>query len=223
MPATEGVFITQNTRKKIDKAAYAMALMERGLYEWPDGKQRYRMVEGMREYRAVQSEAMRYAWGSVGSATYTLVFNNEDSLHHQFYEERLSYHRRRLEGGYTEALAELTDGGDALKKLSVALYDSLMDELSDPERSKEISFRDRATLYRDVTKLEAGLKGDAATKGGQPAGSLHIEAGTVIGNLSLPATVRDRVEAALQDIVDAEAEEEVPLGEIRPAPDCPSE
>jgi hypothetical protein len=175
--------------------------MENGTYEFPDGKAKYSTTEeGLKVFRVVQAEALRYGWqkepGWKANDMYQKVFGDKDSQHHQFYMKALTKHRMRLAGGFTEELAKLTDDGDALSKMSKRLYDTLMDDLNDPDRSKDISFRDRAALYEKVTKLEAQTKGDFGSQGRQPV----IRAQTVIGQLNLPNSVRERVQKQVADL-----------------------
>lgn len=194
-------FITNIVRGKIDRTAYAVALMEIGRYEWPDGKEKYSRDEsGIRVYRVVKQEAQRYGWGmedvhQVGRKTHQDIFS-EEGKYHKLYEERLTHHRMRLHEGYVGELAKLTDNGNALTQLSDKLYASLMDDLSDPESVKKISFRDRAFLYKEVTKLDAHVRGDAGTSGPQPV----INANNVIGTLNLPDSVQGGVMAKLDAI-----------------------
>jgi len=200
-------FITNAVRGKVDRTAYAVALMEIGRYEWPDGKEKYARDEsGIRVYRVVRQEAQRYGWGyeslnRISRVTYQDLFS-EDGKYHKLYEERLTHHRMRLHEGYVGELAKLTEDGNALTQLSEKLYASLMDDLSDPERVRQISFRDRAFLYKETVKLDAQVKGDASTSGPQPV----INATNVIGTLNLPASVQGNVMEKL-DAIEGDAVE----------------
>jgi hypothetical protein len=193
--------IYHSVRGKIDRTAYAIARMEIGTYEFPDKKPKFRLVDGLKVFRVVNREAMRYGWGHAGdedwkaTATEKHLFN-KDGKYHEYLQRRLAVHRQRLAGGYEEELAKLTEDGNALTEMSATLYRTLMDDLTDPDRAKDISFKDRAALYRDVTRLEAQLKGDSSTRGPQPV----IKANNVIGTLNLPNSVRDRVQAQIADI-----------------------
>jgi hypothetical protein len=75
------------------------------------------------------------------------------------------WHRQRLSGGFKQALAELTDGGGALRHLNKLAYEAICYKMKDPERAaKEFSLKDLAALYLNSAKLDAQIRGDASTR-----------------------------------------------------------
>ena len=159
-----GDHIWNQTKLKIDKVAEAVAMMEEGQFEFPDGKPRFANEDGMKVHRVVRKDAMHYAgYARESQQAYTNIFN-ADGPWHGYFQERYNWHKQRLSGGFRKALAELTEGGGALETMSAKLYESLMYELNDPELAKKIPFRERAALYRDVTKLAAQVKGESETR-----------------------------------------------------------
>lgn len=159
-----GDHIWNQTKLKIDKVAEAVAMMEEGQFEFPDGKPRFANEDGMKVHRVVRKDAMHYAdYARESQQAYTNIFN-ADGKWHGYFTERLNWHRQRISGGFRKALAELTDDGSALNTMSAKLFESLMYELNDPELAKKIPFRERAALYRDVTKLAAQVKGESETR-----------------------------------------------------------
>lgn len=160
MDALERNFIQKKTKEKIDRAAYTKALIVRGEFDWTgtewEGKNPPRHKDGtLRAPTRVLLKA-----GGWAETNNTALAN----LKVPYFEERYAYHMQRLDGGFKQALAELTDDGKALSLLSAKLFDSLMADLNDEERAKRISFRDRAMLYEKVTEMEAKMKGDAKTR-----------------------------------------------------------
>jgi len=153
--------ITHRLKDKIDKAAYAKAQIKTGQFDWSkttqwQGKSLPQHVDGTpRAPIKVLLEAG--GWNP----------KSGDAFRHlktEYFEERYAYHMQRMDGGFKKALAELTDGGNALSTLSTHLWESLIEDLRDPERARRIPFRDRATLYEKVTEMQAKLKGDASTR-----------------------------------------------------------
>ena len=153
--------VTHALKEKIDKAAYAKAQIKTGQFDWSktdlwQGKGTPKHNDGTpRAPVKVLLEAG--GWNP----------NSNDAISHlktNYFEERYAFHMQRMDGGFKKALAELTDGGNALAMLSTNLWESLMADLQDPERAKRIPFRDRATLYEKVTEMQAKLKGDASTR-----------------------------------------------------------
>jgi hypothetical protein len=196
----------KRSKEKIDKVALAVALMERGEFDFSDGKKRWTVDEdGNRVPRIVQGEALVYGGYAPVSNAANFIFRYGDKHPYRKYLlERLDFHRRRLEGGFAKQLAEITDGGDALRQLSAKSYEVLMAQLSDPEASEKIKPADLIKLYVESTKLEASIKGDQSTR--------HVSqrAPAVMNVINLPEGYTpkghdDYVKA--EDAIDAEAEE----------------
>ena len=115
----------KTAEEKVDRVAEAVALMERGEFEFSDGKPKYTTVNGLREPRVVKKEALvAGGYASESQSAWANIWN-EDGRWHAYYRERLVWHRQRLSGGYKQALAELTDGGGALKHLSGLAYEAI--------------------------------------------------------------------------------------------------
>lgn len=183
------------TREKVDKVAEAVALMEQGTFEFQDGKPKYMMENGERIPRVVRREAMQYGgYASSSQAAYNNIFNT-DGPWHQYYTERLGWHRQRLSGGFKQALAEITDGGTALRDLSAAAYTVLMQQLTDPDAYKRIKPDAIAKIYLESTKLDAQLKGEADTR--RPA---NKQLPSVLNVIQLPESHQHRLATASNEI-----------------------
>lgn len=196
--------LRHSTKEKVDKCACNMVKMERGEYEWPDGKQHWsRDANGNRIPRVVQTEAMRQAWdiGSseqVSHSMYTKVFE-EKGIYHHYLLERIAYHRQRLSDGYQQALAKLTDDGEALTIMSNKLYESLWWDLNDEDTRQKIPFRERARFFEVLTKMNASIKGDVASQG-----TKKLPISTVVNVINVPDSVKER----MMSNIEGEAEEE---------------
>jgi hypothetical protein len=204
MTAETRIFITSRTKEKIDKAALAKAQILRGEYDWTgtrwEGKKPNELPRHLDGSPRAPVELLLKAGG--WAPTNTSAFKN---FSHPYFEERFNYHMQRLDGGFRQALAELTGDGTSLSKLSELTYNSLVADLQDPERAKRIPFKDRAMLYEKVTELDAKLKGDAKTRGQGPKG-LNIGSITQIVNQNMdPDDAQRMVEglnSAHADVVD---------------------
>jgi hypothetical protein len=163
MPNDDRNFIQNSTKDKIDKAAYAKALIVRGEYDWTgtewEGKKLPRHKDGT--YRAPVKVLLKE--GGWAESNTTALKN----LSCAYFNERFHYHMQRLDGGFRQALAEITGDGKALELLSTKLYESLMADLQDEERARRIPFKDRANLYQTLTEMDAKLKGDSASRNRQ--------------------------------------------------------
>lgn len=190
----------KKTKEKIDRLANVIAKMERGEWEWSDGKKHWSMDDGVRRPRVSKAEALRHVWGTVYNQLYSDIFPEKGRLH-PIYEERLAFHRQRLDGGYRQALAELTDDGKALQVMSKKLYESLWWDLNDEETVRKIPFKDKAKFFEVLTKMEASIKGDVNTSGED---KLHPN--VVIQNINVPESVKQRMMEEYD--IDGEAEEE---------------
>jgi hypothetical protein len=133
--------------------------MLRGEYDWIGAGYKRPPMTRTGEYYIPVKELLRAGGWSVTSR------KPRAYLRSKYFKERLAYHMQRLDGGFRKVLAEMTDNGKALEELSKALFASLMRDLGDPERSQRISFRDRAILFKEVTQLQAAIRGDATTRG----------------------------------------------------------
>jgi hypothetical protein len=119
-----------------------------------------------------------------------------------------------LDGGYRQALAELTDDGKALQVMSKKLYESLWWDLNDEETVRKIPFKDKAKFFEVLTKMEASIKGDVNTRGQD---KLHPN--VVIQNINVPESVKKQMME--QYDIDGEAEEDEPQVEAPPEQDAP--
>lgn len=194
--STVGEGMWKQVKEKVDKVAEAVALMEVGQFEFADGKPKFTTEDGMQVPRVVKKEAMEYGGYKMPSQNaFTHIFSEKGEWR-PYFLERLRWHRQRLSGGYRKALAELTDGGTALTEMSAKLWESLMYDLSDPDKAGKISFRDRAALYRDVTKLNAALIGEADSRRGPP----RVSGPSVLNVINLPAAVAQKAQENLEVI-----------------------
>lgn len=191
-------YITQTMRGKLDKLAEVMVKMERGEWDYEDGRKRWaKDVNGMRVPRVVKREAVRVVWDSNSSSLYTQLFS-EKGKYHAVLEERIAFHRQRLNDGYQQALATLTGDGHALSVMSSKLWESLWWDLNDEETCKKIPFRERARFFEVLSKMESSIKGDVNTQGHH---QLHPQ--VVIQNISVPDAVKQR----MMDTIEGEIEE----------------
>jgi len=191
----------QKTKERIDRLANVLVKMERGEWQWPDGKPRWMKENGIRKPRVVKKDAFEHVWGKGGNAQYDVIFSEKGRLR-PLLEERLAYHRQRLDGGYREALANLTGDGNALAVMSNKLYESLWWDLNDEETRKAIPFRERAKFFEVLTKMEASIKGDVATQAKE-----RLHPSVVIQTINVPDSVRERMMSNIEDI-EVEVEEE---------------
>ena len=198
----------RQVEEKVDRIAEAVALMERGEFEFPDGKDHWTTVNGKREPRVIKKAALVYAGYAEDSQSVWANTFSEDGDWHPYYRERLAWHRQRLSGGYRQALAELTEGGGALRQLSKQAYEALMYKLKEPEKAaKEFSLKDLTKLYLDSTKLEASLNGEASTRREGPA---EIQPSVLINiGSSLPEGYAERLAEQQQGYIESTAEEVV--------------
>lgn len=179
-------------KEKVDKVAEAIALMERGEFEFADGKKHYCTENGEQVPRIIKAAALVFAGYSPKANEVRVRIWDADGAWHQYYLERLEWHRRRLEGGYRQALAELTDGGSALQHLSQLAYDALVFKLKDTEKAaKSFSVKDLTALYVNTTKLDASIKGDTQTRREPP----RLPDVNVVTVMNLPSDVKERIEA----------------------------
>jgi len=203
----------KKTKEKIDKLACVIAKMERGEWDWSDGKKHWSTDGGVRRPRVSKAEALRHVWGTVYNQLYSDIFPEKGRLH-PIYEERLAFHRQRLDGGYRQALAELTDDGKALQVMSKKLYESLWWDLNDEETVRKIPFKDKAKFFEVLTKMEASIKGDVNTRGQE-----RLHPNVVIQNINVPENVKKQMMEQFD--IDGEAEEDEPIVEAPPEPDAP--
>lgn len=200
--------VHQKTKDRVDKLAYILVLMERGEYEFPDGRRRWRRDEsGIRHPRVVRRIAFEQVWGSFSTPMYSALFSETGRLR-PLLEERIAYHRQRLDSGYRKALAELTGDGKALEVMSAKVYESLWWDLNDPETCRKIPFRDRVKFFEILAKLDASIKGDVMTK---PS---SLKPSVVIQNINVPESVKQRMVERMEEIEGEAEEEETPVGEI---------
>lgn len=198
----------KQVEEKVDKVAEAEALMERGEFEFPDGKQHWTTVAGKREPRVIKKEALAYAGYARESQSVWANIWDEDGPWHAYYVERLAWHRQRLSGGYRQALAELTDGGGALRALSKQAYEAIMYKLKEPEKAaKEFSLKDLARLYLDSTKLEAQLSGEASTRRDGAPQLPDVNVVNVIG-ANLPNDVAARISEQRGGFIEGEVSDD---------------
>ncbi len=182
----------QRVKEKVDKVAEAVALMERGEFDFPDGRKHFCEEGGKQAPRVIKSAALIYGGYSPKANAVRMRIWGPDGQWHEYYTERLGWHRQRLEGGYRQALAELTDGGSALQHLSKLAYEALVFKLADTEKAaKSFSVKDLTALYVNTTKLEASIKGDTQTRREQP----RLPDVNVVAVMNLPSDVRERIEA----------------------------
>lgn len=198
----------KQVEEKVDKVAEAVALMERGEFEFPDGKDHWTTVNGKREPRVIKVEALAYAgYARQSQAVWHNVWDEEGDWH-AYYRERLVWHRQRLSGGYQQALAELTEGGGALKHLNKLAYEALCYKLKEPEKAaKEFSLKDLSALYLNSAKLEAQTSGEASTR---REGAKEVGAGVNVVNLiatNLPEDYAQRMREKQAELIDGVAEE----------------
>jgi hypothetical protein len=195
-------------KDRVDKISEAVALMERGEFEFPDGKERWCNINGKREHRIVKREDLVYAGYAPESQMIWAKVWGEKGDWHKYYRERLAWHRQRLSGGYRQALAELTDGGGALRNLSKQAYEAIMYKLADPEKaSKEFSLKDLTAVYLGTTKLEASIGGEANTRRGGVKELPDVNVVNVIST-SLPEDYAKRIADKQQDYIEAEVVED---------------
>lgn len=186
-------YVTHRVKEMIDKVACQLVLMERGEYEFPDGKPHFaKDANGNKVPRVVKNEAVRHVWGRVNNATLDALFS-EKGRYHGILEERIAFHRQRLDEGYRGALAKLTDDGNALVVMSNKLYESLWWDLNDPETCQSIPFRERAKFFEVLTKMEASIKGDVTTQGQH-----KLQPSVVIQNINVPESVKQRMTETIE-------------------------
>lgn len=182
--------IRNSTKEKVDRVANIMVKMERGEWVFPDKKPRWtRDANGNKIPRVVKADAVKAVWGKTSNGTVVDLFSDKGKWH-DYLEERLAFHRQRLEGGYQEALAVLTNDGNALKVMSDKLYESLWYDLNDPISCAQIPFRERAKLFEVLVKMEASIKGDVATKGKE-----QLHPSVIVQQINVPDAVRERMMA----------------------------
>lgn len=150
-------FLTRRTLDKIDKAAKAAAQMLNGTWDWGDRKPP-RHNDG--SFRAPVRDVMIAGGWNPNS------HDPQKYLKSREFAEALKREQMRLDGGFKKVLAEMTQGGSDLHNLSAALWESLMEDMADPERRRRIPFRDRSKLYTELTQMIAKAEGDANTRGG---------------------------------------------------------
>ena len=124
--AEEKRYILHTTKAKIDKAAYAKALIYRGEFDWSgtqweNAKHPPRHNDGSPR---APVEILLKAGGWAITNTSALSYLSMD-----YFDKRFAWHMQRMDGGFRQALAELTEDGDALQQLNGALFASLMDDL----------------------------------------------------------------------------------------------
>lgn len=190
-------YITHAVKEKIDRVANVIVQMERGEYEFPDGKPRWRRdAEGNRRPRVVQGEAVRHVWdGKENNKTLGELFSPKGRYYHLL-QERIAFHRQRLDEGYRQALATLTDDGNALAIMSDKLYQSLWWDLNDEETCRSIPFKERARFFEVLTKMEASVKGDVTTQADR-----RLRPSVVIQQINVPDSVKERMMANTSDDV----------------------
>jgi len=188
----------KQVREKLDKVAEAVALMERGEYQFEDGKQHFTTEDGMQVPRVIKNEAMRYGGYKGPSRNAWSHIFSEGGTWRPYFLERLRWHRQRLAGGFRQQLAELTEDGSALRDLSAAAYEVIMQQLKDPEAYKKIKPDTVAKIYLESTKLEAAVKGDVDTKRHHP-----ISAPQVMNVINLPESVAAYVQEK-RDVMEGE-------------------
>lgn len=201
----------RQVQEKVDRVAEAVALMERGEFEFPDGKQHWTTANGKREPRVVKKAALVYGGYAAESQSAWANIWNEDGDWHAYYRERLVWHRQRLSGGFKQALAELTEGGGALRHLNKLAYEALVYKLKEPEKAaKEFSLRDLKDLYLNSTKLEAQLHGEASTR---REGPKELQPSVINEiSLNLPESYLDRMREKEAELIEGEVEEADAIG-----------
>ena len=199
MPAK---YVTHKVRDKVDKVASIMVLMERGEFEFPDGKQRWMHDEsGNKKPRVVQQIAVEQVWGGkASSSVLDALFGTKGRLR-ELLQERIAYHRQRLDTGYRKALATLTQDGNALSVMSSKLYESLWWDLNDEETCKRIPFKERARFFEILTKMEASIKGDITTQA-----PMKLQPSVVIQNIQVPEGVKQRMMESIEGSLEEDEE-----------------
>jgi len=193
-------YVTHAVREKIDKVACVMVKMERGEWEHADGKQHWsKDANGNRVPGIRKMDAVRHVWGNAANETVRKLFSEKGEWHDML-QERMAYHRQRLDDGYRGALAKLTNDGSALVVMSSKLYESLWWDLNDPETCAKIPFRERAKFFEVLTKMEAGIKGDVTTQA-----HTKLQPSVVIQNINVPESVKARMS---ENVVDGTVVEE---------------
>lgn len=191
--------ITHAVREKIDRVACVMVQMERGEWQHADGKLHWsKDANGNRVPGVRKMEAVAHVWGNAANETVRKLFSEKGEWHAML-EERIAYHRQRLDEGYRGALAKLTDDGNALMVMSNKLYESLWWDLNDAETRSKIPFRERAHFFEVLTKMEASIKGDVTTRGQH-----KLQPSVVIQNINVPESVK----AQMVEVIEAQVVEE---------------
>jgi len=148
-------YLTDKVKAKIRKAAFVTAQMTHGLWDWGDRKPP-RHVD--KTFRAPSKDVLEAAGWSRNSG------EAHKYLHTKYFRECLAREEMRLDGGYKQALAELTKDGDSIKHLADLTFQRLLEDLEDPDRARKIPFREKAAFYRDLHQLGAKVKGDNDTR-----------------------------------------------------------
>lgn len=199
---TKSEVLWEQTKEKIDKAALAKAQIKNGIFDWAgtewEHKKPPRHNDGTP--RAPIKILLKAGDWSENNGVAAKYFQGE------YFKERYAFHMMRLDGGYKQALAEITKDGTALSQLSEGLFQSLMADLQDEDRARKIPFRDRYDFYVKVTDLQSKLKGDAATRhrSNISIGALLINAKDEMepGEYERRVAELDRVSEDVSDIVD---------------------
>ena len=197
----------KQVEEKVDRVAEAVALMERGEFEFPDGKERWTTVNGKREPRVIKKDALEYAgYAGQSQAVWANIWG-ENGKWKPYYRERLVWHRQRLSGGYQQALAELTEGGGALRHLNKLAYEALCYKLKEPEKAaKEFSLKDLSALYLNSAKLEAQTAGEASTR---REGTKELTPSVVMNiTANLPEGYGEKLAEQQQSYIEGEVEED---------------
>jgi hypothetical protein len=180
--------IRNATKEKVDRVACILVKMERGEWVFADKKPRWATgPNGNKVPRVIKAEAVREVWGQTSNGTVFDLFN-EKGKWRSLLEERIAFHRQRLERGYQQALAALTNDGNALKVMSDKLYESLWSDLNDPRRVGQIPFRERAKLFETLVKMEASIKGDVATQAKE-----RLKPSVIVQQINVPDSVRQKM------------------------------
>lgn len=148
--------IQKRTRERLDKGADIAAQVLNGVWDWGDEKvPRHR--DGT--YRCPKNWLIeQMGWRDSDSA--------RARLHTTYWRDALARSMHRFDKGYSQELGFITKEGALPAALSQLTYDSLIADLSDPDRAQRISFRDRVALWKASTEMAAKVEGDTRTKGG---------------------------------------------------------
>jgi hypothetical protein len=162
--------MTQETRDNCDRAAKAKALIMLGKYDWTgtewEGKKPPAHNDG--SPRAPVKVLFKVGgWNENNNMAYKYINST-------YFFERFNYWLQSLNGELRKELERVVVSGAAARKMSIQLFNLLMEEMLDPERARRIPFSTKMNFFKELTAMA-----DEKDQGGAEAKQASLTIGNV--------------------------------------------